>query len=93
MKLLNPTHHRLEFSRLILINLVSKILPNHRFIGRNNYHLKLIYLMKLLSLGEGGASHPGQFVIHSEVVLKGNGGKGHAFPLHLDPLLGFYCLM
>ncbi len=62
-------------------------------MGRDNYHLKVIYLVKLLSLGNGSAGHTGQFVIHAEVVLDGNGGKGPALPLNLDMLLGFYCLV
>ncbi|MBA7713567.1 hypothetical protein ES703_122570 [subsurface metagenome] len=93
MKLLDFTDYRPELGLLSLVNLVGKVLTNHRHMGRNHHHLKLIYLVKLLSLGEGGAGHPGQLVIHAEVVLDGNSGKGFALLLNRHMLLGLYRLV
>ncbi|MBA7683782.1 hypothetical protein ES703_92167 [subsurface metagenome] len=93
VKLLNLLNHSPEFGLLILVNPVRVVLPNHGFIGRDNYHIKVIYLVKLFSLGNRSAGHPRQPVIHAKVVLDGDGGKGSAFSLNPDTLLGFYCLM
>ena len=62
-------------------------------MGGNLHYIKHVYLMELLSFGKRGAGHSSQLVIHLEVVLDSNSGKGTAFLLDLDMLPGFDCLV
>ncbi len=43
--------------------------------------------------GIGGTGHAGQLVIHPEIVLEGDRGKGLVFPLDLDLFLGLQGLV
>ncbi len=49
--------------------------------------------MQLLGLGDRCARHARQLLVHAEVVLKGDGGQGQVFALHLHSLLGLDCLV
>ncbi|MBA7658628.1 hypothetical protein ES703_66587 [subsurface metagenome] len=93
MQLLDIAHHRLEFRLFVFINIVGEVLANHGAVGGDNDHLQLVYLVKLLGLGEGGAGHARQLFVHAEVVLDGDGGVGAAFLLHLNAFFGFYRLV
>ncbi|MBA7700893.1 hypothetical protein ES703_109618 [subsurface metagenome] len=93
IKLLNLSGYSLKLGLLILINAVGEVLTNHGLMSGDFHHIKFIYLVKLFSLGNRSAGHSRQLVIHAEVVLDGNGGKGSALPLNPDMLLGFYRLM
>ncbi|MBA7635971.1 hypothetical protein ES703_43584 [subsurface metagenome] len=93
MKLLYLTRHRPVLGFFVFVNLVRIVLPNHRFMGGYNHYVQLVYLVKFLRLGKSGTRHSRQLLIHPEVVLNGNGGKGSGFPLNPYVLLGFYRLM
>ena len=62
-------------------------------MGRNQHDLQAVYVMQLSGFGVGGARHPGQTLIHAEIILKGDGGHGLVFTLDGDSLLGFNRLM
>ena len=49
--------------------------------------------MELVLLGLGRPGHPGQLVIHAEVVLDGDGGERLRLSLHLHALLGLHRLV
>ena len=65
----------------------------HRLVGGHHDHRQVVDFQEFVFLGLGGACHAPQLVIHAEVVLEGDGGKGLGFPLDLDTLLGFDGLM
>ena len=48
----------------------------------------MVNLPELVRLGLGGAGHARQLIVHSKVILEGDGGQGLAFVGHLHPLLG-----
>ena len=49
--------------------------------------------MKLFRFGVGSAGHSGQFAVHAEIVLEGDGGQGLVLIFNLDPFLGLDGLM
>jgi hypothetical protein len=62
-------------------------------VGGDHHHVELVYFGEFLGLGIGGAGHAGEFVVHAEIVLEGDGGQGLVFVFDLDPFLGFQSLM
>ncbi|MBA7601035.1 hypothetical protein ES703_08100 [subsurface metagenome] len=85
--------HVAKLCLLILVNLIGIVGANHGLVGGDDQHLKFIYLVKLLGLGDCGARHPGELFIEAKVVLEGDGGHGHILALNLNPFLGFNGLM
>ena len=49
--------------------------------------------MEFVGFGFGGAGHAGEFFVHAEVVLDGDGGEGLGFAFDFDALFGFDGLM
>ena len=45
--------------------------------------------MKFAGFSLSGTGHTGEFFIHPEIILNGNGGVGLGFLFDLDTLLGF----
>ena len=78
---------------LRLIHSVIVVLANYLTIGRHFHNVQFIDIPKLSGLGHCSTSHTGQFMVHTEVVLQGDGRIGLRGSLHLDVLLGFHCLM
>ena len=72
---------------------VRIINPYHGFIGRNDHHRQLVYLLELLGFRISRSCHAGQLVVHPEIVLKGDGRQGLVLVLYLDVFLGFQGLM
>ena len=62
-------------------------------VGRNLYHVELIDVPELTGLGAGSTCHTRKLVVHTEVVLQGDGGKGLCGSLYLDMLLGLDSLV
>ncbi len=85
--------HRIVFLALGFIDQVLIILAHHRFVGWDHYHLQLINVPQLSCFGFSSSRHPCQLVIHPEVVLKRDSGKGLRGRFHLHMLLGFYGLV
>ena len=56
-------------------------------VGGDGQDLQLVDLVELLRLGQGGTGHAGQFFVHAEVVLQGDGGVGDVLGLDLTPSL------
>ena len=90
---LNLCYHGIIFLALGLVDAVVHILTNDRAVGRNLYHIQLVDIPELTGLGDSCTRHTCQFMIHSEIVLQGDGGKSLCGGLHLHVLLGLHGLM
>ena len=89
MAFLDLLHHCLKFLALGPENHVRELVTNQNLVGRNDQDFQLVDLLKLRGFRLGRAGHTGQFLVHPEVVLEGDGGQGLVFPLDFDPLFGF----
>ena len=69
------------------------VYSDHLFVGRDENHVQSIDLGKLSSFSVGSSCHAGEFLIHTKIVLKSNGGEGLVFLLNPHTLFGFQCLM
>ena len=75
------------FRLLCLINKVILIVPDHRTVRRDDNHIQLVDGPELTGLRLGRTGHTGQFVVHSEIVLEGDGRECLCGGLDLDVLL------
>ncbi len=55
------------------INRIIQVLTQHRLIGWNNHNIQAINLPKLKRFGIRCASHAGELIVETEIVLKGGG--------------------
>ena len=85
--------HSVIFLTSRLIHTVIQVITDHRTIGRNLHHIEFVDIPELTSLCRCRTCHTCQFVIHTEVVLQGDGGKSLSGSFNLHMLLGFYSLM
>ena len=85
--------HGIVLGPLGLVYEVLFVHPDDRLVGRNHDYVKLVDGPELARLGLGGTGHSGELVVHPEVVLQGDGGKGLGRILDLDILLGLHGLM
>ena len=76
-----------------LVHQVGVVFPLHRQVGGYFHHLQAVDSEEFVGLGGGGAGHARQLLVHSEVILQGNGGVGDALPLNLQPFLGLHRLV
>ena len=74
-------------------NQIVLVFANHRLVGRNREHAQLVGAHELRGLGFCGTGHARQLVVHTEVVLQGNGGEGLVLSLDFHVFLGFDGLM
>ena len=58
-----------------------------------HYHVQIVDFLEFRGLCIGRAGHPGQFFIHSEIILKSDRGKGLILPLYFHALFGFQGLV
>ena len=93
MTLLHLGNHCAELSCLGLVNHIRMVNTNHGLVSGNLDDVQIVDLNELVFLGQRGTGHTGEFVVKTEIVLEGNGGKGfglvgniHAF-LCLDGLM------
>ena len=94
---LAQAHHLVDDGTVLftgcLIDTVVHIVADNRTVGRNLHHVELIDIPELASLGRSRTGHTSQLVVHTEIVLKGDGGKGLGGSLYLHVLLGFDSLV
>ena len=93
MAFLNLIDSSLIFSNTRLINNVRIIHTDHRLIGRYNDNRQVINLLELLLLSLSRTGHASQLIVHTEVVLEGDGSQGLAFAFNLYALLSLDSLM
>jgi hypothetical protein len=71
-----------------LVDLVVLVGADHRPVGRDLHDGQLVDLHELGRLGEGGAGHAAELVVHAEVVLEGDLRERLVLLLDAHPLLG-----
>ncbi len=81
------------FLFLGLVDAVVHVDACHRTVRRDGHDVELVYIPQLSGLGLGRTGHAGKLVIHSEVVLQGDGGEGLRGSLNLHSLFGLYGLV
>ncbi len=86
-------NHSLVFLACGLIHTVIHILAGYRAVGGNLYNVELVDVPELTCLGRCCTSHTCQLVIHTEVVLQGDGGKSLCCSLHFNVFLSLHSLM
>ncbi len=72
---------------------VVQVPANHWQVRWNNNHIKTVDLPEFKCLGISRSSHACQFVVQTEIVLKGSRSKRLAFVSNVDIFLGFNRLM
>ncbi len=65
----------------------------HLAVGGGDDDLELVDLVELGGFGLGGAGHAGEFFVHAEVVLEGDGGEGLVFLADGHAFLRLDCLV
>ncbi len=72
---------------------VVLVLADHRRVGGDLHHVEAVDLAELVFFGLGRAGHPGQHVVHAEVVLQRDGGEGLVLLADRHLLLGLDSLV
>ena len=75
------------------IHRVGVIRTDHRFVGGHFHHVQIINFAELVFLGKGRTGHTGQLLIHTEIVLEGDGGHSAVFFLDFHTLFGLDSLV
>ena len=76
-----------------LVDEVVLVHPPHRAIGRDHHDFELVDLVELGFLGLGRPRHPGQLLVHPEVVLAGDRREGLGLFAHHHVFLRFHRLV
>ena len=79
---------RVPLAVLGLVDLVVAVGADHRPVRRDLHDAELVDLHELGRLGEGGARHPGELLVHAEVVLQRDRREGLVLLLDAHALLG-----
>ena len=79
---------RRPLALLGLVDLIVAIVADHRPVGRDLDDRQLVDLHELVRLGQGGAGHARELVVHPEVVLQRDRGERLVLLLDPDALLG-----
>ncbi len=66
---------------------------DERLVGRDFDHVQPVDMPEFLGLGRRGSGHPGQLLIHPEIILEGDRGQGLVFLLDPDSFLGLQSLV
>ena len=72
---------------------VVLVLADHRAVRRDRQHAELVGAHELGGLGLGRTGHARELVVHTEIVLQRDRGKGLVLGLDLHMLLGLNRLM
>ena len=76
-----------------LEDLILLIDTDHRTVGRDHDGFQAVNVLEFVRFGISRTGHAGQLVIHTEVVLEGDGGHRHGLLLHLHVFLRFDSLV
>ena len=80
-------------SKLSFVDNVRSVGTDHRFVGRNNYNAQTIDFLEFLFFSFSSTGHTSQLVVHTEVVLEGDGCQGLAFTFYFYAFFSFDCLV
>ena len=83
----------LKLTLLCLEYLVITIGPCDRLVRRDRNDIETVHLVKLFGTRLRRTCHPRELCIHTEIVLKRDGGKSARFLLHLHSFFGLDRLM
>ncbi len=86
--LLDFLNHGLVLLALRLVHAVVHVDAGNGTVGGNFHHVELIDVPELARLGACRTGHTCELVVHTEVVLQGNGGEGLRGGFHLHVFLG-----
>ena len=78
-----------EFFFFCAVDNVGIFLANQRAIRRDHHHVEVVNFAELGGFRLRRPGHAGEFFVHAEIILKGDGGEGLIFSLDLDAFLGF----
>ena len=93
VNLFHLIEHRLIFFLGAEVNGIIAIFAHANLIGGDNEHAHTVNIKKLVGLGLGGASHPGEFEVQPEIILNGNGGVSLRLGFDADAFFGFHGLV
>ena len=82
-----------ELVLLTEVDEVGVILAHRRTVSRNDHDFQSINLLELEGFSVRGAGHAGQFAVHAEVVLEGDGSNRLVFLADAHALLRFHRLV
>ena len=88
MARLDLPDHRAPLAVLGLVDLIVAVGADHRLVGRDLDDRELVDLHELGRLGERRPGHPGELVVHPEVVLQRDRRQRLVLLLDADALLG-----
>ena len=71
-----------------LVHSVVHVFSCHGPVGGDFHHVQLVDIPELAGLCRSGTGHTCQFVVHAEIVLQGDGGKGLCGSFYLHMFLG-----
>ncbi len=86
-------HYRIELAALGAVYNVVIVYAPERLIRGDLHNVQPVYGLELRFLGLGCSGHAGKLMVHPEIILERDGGKGFILALHLNVLLGFQRLM
>ncbi len=72
---------------------IGILYPQQYPVGRDDHHFQLVNLVEFGCFGFRSAGHSRELLVHAEIILEGDGGKGLVLALDFDVFLGFNCLM
>ena len=93
MALRDLARHGRPLAVLRLEDLVVLVLADHRAVRRDLDDRQLVDLHELVGLGEGGARHARELLVHPEVVLERDRGERLVLLLDPDALLRLHGLV
>ena len=79
---------RFELGRLALVDQVAAVVPAHRLVRRDLHDTELVGVHQLGGLGGRRTGHPGELVVHAEVVLQRDRGEGLVLLFDLHAFFG-----
>ena len=84
---------RVVFLTLGAVDTVVHIVTRDRLVGRDHNDIQFVDIPELTCLGLSRTGHTGEFVIHTEIVLQRDRGKGLGSALDLYVLFRLHCLV
>ena len=86
-------HYRIELTALGAVYNVIIVYAPERLIGGDFHNVQPIYGLELRFLCLSRSGHAGKLMVHPEIILERDGGKGFILALNLNVFLGFQRLV
>ena len=90
---LDLSYHGIVFLALGAVNAVVHIDAGNRTIRRNHHHIEFVDIPELTRFRLGRTGHTREFVVHTEIILQGDGSKRLGSGLHFHVFLCLHSLM